>query len=55
MNGQVANKAPSLKRPVQVRERPEPTTAVEGDGMPSQEYIEFVDKSLEEFFAKYPY
>ena len=54
MNGQVAQKPTALKRPVHVK-LPKPTNVVEGGEMSSQEYIEFVDKSLQEFFDNYPY
>ena len=53
MNGQFA-KAPAPTRPVHVK-LPKPPNTVEDEEMCSQEYIEFIDKSLQEFFDTYPY
>ncbi len=55
MNAHVADKAPSLKRKVHLLKLPEPPNTVEDEEMCSQEYIEFIDKSLQEFFDTYPY
>lgn len=55
MPGQVAQKPTALKRPKHVLKFAEPPNTVEGDEMSSQEYIEFVDTSLQEFFDNYPY
>ena len=51
----VAQKPTALKRPLHVLKFAESPNTVEGDEMSSQEYIEFVDKSLQEFFDNYPY
>ena len=55
MPGQVAQKPTALKCPQHVLKFAEPPNTVEGDEMSSQEYIEFVDNSLQEFFDNYPY
>ena len=54
MNSQF-DKAPAPMRKVHVLKRPEPPNTVEDEEMCSQEYIKFIDKSLQEFFDKYPY
>jgi hypothetical protein len=54
MNGQF-DKAPAPMRKVHVLKLPEPPNTVEDEEMCSQEYIKFIDKSLQEFFDKYPY
>ena len=55
MPGQVAQKPTAHKRPQHVLKFAEPPNTVEGDEISSQEYIEFVDNSLQEFFDNYPY